>query len=156
MKKEKSFFNILIFVGIIFLIGIFPFFIWDRSSSLSFTQLPLIFGFTIFEICCIILALFITFIIAFDSPYKIIVNDQGLYLNYIFTKNRKISWQEINRIKFETQLMNTIGSLIILKGFTYKKLGVYRIIIYTELAKHYNEKDIRVKEMEPRDTTFDL
>lgn len=156
MKKEKSFFNIMIFVGIIVLIGLIPFFIWDRSNSLSFTQLPLIFGLTIFEICCIILALFITIIIAFDSPYKIIVNDHGLFLKYVFTKNRKISWQEINRIKFETQLMNTIGSLIILKGLNFKKLGVYRIIIYTELAKHYNEKEIRVKEMEPKDETFDL
>ena len=152
MKTNISYLNIFLFIGVIAFICSIPLFIFDRLYDYTTPKLyPELLGLTIVEAFSIIFILFLTLIIAIFDPYKIEINGEGLLFKYVFIKNKKFNWRDIGRIQLKTQIFGTVALLRILKGFSYKKCGVYRTKIYGDLIRYIDRRKITTEKFDEKD-----
>lgn len=140
------------FTGIIAFICIIPLFIFGRLITPSSVEIyPEYIGLSDFEIISLFISLIVTLIFTIIVPYIIIINENGIFLKYVFRKNKLFEWKEISKIKIETQLLNSVGALNIMVKNKNKRLGAYRMIIFGDIVRYYDRTKILIKEINKRD-----
>jgi hypothetical protein len=140
-EKEKTFFNYAFISGIIVLVILIPWFLYERFKPFDTKLSPIIFGLTVFEVIALIITILITLIIAIIYPYKFIFNIDKIVICYIFKKNLDVNWKNIKQISLDNQIFK-------LKGIYIKEnkkevfLGINRDTIIKNISDYIEKEKI--------------